>query len=120
MFNPKPTNPLRHRHKKHQRPQHFGDIIWRFSENPAEILDEGTTVTYEQGEENVEFNRPTEAPFTKAETVVWDWQDVTMSLAVFSCILFFLVIALYSLHQARQWKKLKENFDAGKILYFPY
>lgn len=58
----------------------------------------------------------TEVPFSGAEELVWDWQPVALTLAVFACILFFLVIALYSLHQAKQWRRLKENFDAGEFL----
>ncbi|XP_076273929.1 tumor necrosis factor receptor superfamily member wengen isoform X2 [Rhynchophorus ferrugineus] len=47
-----------------------------------------------------------------AETLVWDWQAIALTSAVFACILFFLVVTLYSLHQARQWRRLKENFEA--------
>ncbi|KAF5282036.1 hypothetical protein FQA39_LY00560 [Lamprigera yunnana] len=54
----------------------------------------------------------TEVPFSNAEKLVWDWQAIALTLAVFACILFFLVIALYSLHQAKQWRRLKENFEA--------
>ncbi|XP_076273928.1 tumor necrosis factor receptor superfamily member wengen isoform X1 [Rhynchophorus ferrugineus] len=53
-----------------------------------------------------------EAPFSSAETLVWDWQAIALTSAVFACILFFLVVTLYSLHQARQWRRLKENFEA--------
>lgn len=60
----------------------------------------------------------TQMPFSSAETLVWDWQAIALTLAVFACILFFLVIALYSLHQARQWRRLKENFESGKFLSF--
>lgn len=58
----------------------------------------------------------TEVPFSGTEELVWDWQAIALTLAVFACILFFLVIALYSLHQAKQWRRLKENFDAGKLM----
>lgn len=51
-------------------------------------------------------------PFSGVETLVWDWQAVALTMAVFSCILFFVVIAVYSFYQARQWRRLKENFDA--------
>ncbi|XP_063904647.1 tumor necrosis factor receptor superfamily member wengen isoform X2 [Zophobas morio] len=54
----------------------------------------------------------TEAPFSSAETLVWDWQAIALSSAVFACFLFFLAITLYSLHQAKQWRRLKDNFDA--------
>ncbi|GJQ65182.1 putative tumor necrosis factor receptor/nerve growth factor receptor [Trypoxylus dichotomus] len=56
-----------------------------------------------------------EVPFSSIEALVWDWQAIALTLAVFSCILFFLIIALYSLHQARQWRRLKENFEAGTV-----
>lgn len=62
----------------------------------------------------VETVTSTEVPFSGAEELVWDWQAIALTLAVFACILFFLVIALYSLHQAKQWRRLKENFDAGE------
>lgn len=112
---------IRHMNKKHHR-QH-DDIIKTFNDNSDGISDGNNEITTDKYNNNnndnegpyMDFRKAaaTEAPFTKAETIVWDWQSITMTLAVFSCILFFLVIALYSLHQARQWKKLKENFDAG-------
>lgn len=111
LFSQKPLGHVRHKNKKHHR-QHGGDVHWTFNEDVLKNNDHLTN-TYD-GDYASDFKRPTEAPFTKTETLVWDWQGITMTLAVFSCILFFLVIALYSLHQARQWKKLKENFDAGK------
>lgn len=52
--------------------------------------------------------------FSNAEKIVWDWQAIALTSAVFACILFFLVMTLYSLHQARQWRRLKENFEAGE------
>ncbi|XP_030767773.1 tumor necrosis factor receptor superfamily member wengen [Sitophilus oryzae] len=53
-----------------------------------------------------------EAPFSSTETLVWDWQAIALTSAVFAVILFFLVVTMYSLHQARQWRRLKENFEA--------
>lgn len=53
-----------------------------------------------------------DVPFSGVETLVWDWQAVALTMAVFSCILFFVVIAVYSFYQARQWRRLKENFEA--------
>lgn len=53
-------------------------------------------------------------PFSNVETLVWDWQAIVLAMAVCACILFFLVAAAYSVHHARQWKRLKENFEAGK------
>lgn len=58
-----------------------------------------------------------EAPFSSAETLVWDWQAIALTSGIFACVLFFFVITLYSLHQARQWRRLKENFEAGKYFF---
>ncbi|XP_019874209.1 tumor necrosis factor receptor superfamily member wengen isoform X2 [Aethina tumida] len=53
-----------------------------------------------------------DATFSTAETLVWDWQAISLTLGVFACILFFVVITIYSLYQARQWKRLKESYEA--------
>ncbi|XP_050297836.1 tumor necrosis factor receptor superfamily member wengen [Anthonomus grandis grandis] len=90
----------KHRHEKHRRKEE--EIIWRFGDEvqgktlPPAALEVASS----------------EAPFSSAETLVWDWQAIALTSAVFACILFFLVITLYSLHQARQWRRLKENFEA--------
>jgi hypothetical protein len=57
------------------------------------------------------------APFSATEELVWDWQAVALALAVFACLLFFVVACVYTVHHARQWKRLKDNFEdfeAGK------
>lgn len=54
--------------------------------------------------------------FSNAEKLIWDWQAIALTSAVFACILFFLVMTLYSLHQAKQWRRLKENFEAGECI----
>ena len=59
----------------------------------------------------------TPAPFSATEELVWDWQAVALGLAVFACVFFFLVACVYSVHHARQWRRLKDHFDdfeAGK------
>jgi hypothetical protein len=56
------------------------------------------------------------APFSAAEEFIWDWQAVVLALAVFACLLFFVVACVYSVHHARQWRRLKdhlEDFEAG-------
>lgn len=50
-------------------------------------------------------------PFTTAEKFVWDWQAVALTSAVAACLLFFAVVAVYSVLHARQWKRLKNNLD---------
>lgn len=112
-------NPHRHKHQQHhhqnqkttlpQQPQREdgGDIVWRFDDevrgSSRDRADEPKVAASEVS---------SDAPFSRTETLVWDWQAIALTCAVFSCILFFLVIAFYSLHQARQWRRLKDNFEA--------
>lgn len=51
-------------------------------------------------------------PFTATERFVWDWQAVALTSAVAACLLFFAVVAGYSILHARQWRRLKTNFDS--------
>jgi hypothetical protein len=51
------------------------------------------------------------APFSATEELVWDWQAVALALAVFACLLFFIVACAYSVHHARQWRRLKDHFE---------
>ncbi|CAH2005498.1 unnamed protein product [Acanthoscelides obtectus] len=122
----------RHRHqgrrKEHEAVQgavNGEDIVWRYGDDIQKKIDQAPSM----GSEGVPLKplamevSSSEAPFSGAETLVWDWQAVALTTAVFACILFFLAVTLYSLHQARQWRRLKENFEAGTFLtYFiqPY
>ncbi|KAF5282208.1 hypothetical protein FQR65_LT02905 [Abscondita terminalis] len=110
FLQPQSENRHRHEHHRHHREGKEQKMHWNNRENvhnkqsenrsdsAVEVI--GTAIT------------STEVPFSSAETLVWDWQAIALTLAVFACILFFLVIALYSLHQAKQWRRLKENFEA--------
>ncbi|KAL3265373.1 hypothetical protein HHI36_009580 [Cryptolaemus montrouzieri] len=117
FITPDPTvsqNPHRHsKHKKNRHKNRDDQIIWKYADDVGK-----SDKTLEEQPEEVEKVAPlissTEAPFSSAETLVWDWQAIALSTAVFTCILFFLVITLYSLHQAKQWRRLKENFEAGE------
>lgn len=51
------------------------------------------------------------APFSATEELVWDWQAIALALAVFACLLFFVVACVYTVHHARQWRRLKDNFE---------
>jgi hypothetical protein len=51
------------------------------------------------------------APFSATEELIWDWQAVALALAVFACLLFFIVACAYSVHHARQWRRLKDHFE---------
>ncbi|XP_018331230.1 tumor necrosis factor receptor superfamily member wengen isoform X2 [Agrilus planipennis] len=108
---PEQTHHNRHNHHRHHHEQR---ILWNFDDDDRA----GKTVDTKNKriDEKVSFETDvvtsTEMAFSSAETLVWDWQAIALTLAIFSCILFFLVIALYSLHQAKQWRRLKENFEA--------
>uniref|UniRef100_A0AAR5QGJ8 TNFR-Cys domain-containing protein n=2 Tax=Dendroctonus ponderosae TaxID=77166 RepID=A0AAR5QGJ8_DENPD len=98
-------NPHRHHHDRHRHEKHRnkeGELVWRYGENVRGDAPSPAALEVASSE----------APFSSAETLVWDWQAIALTSAVFACILFFLVITLYSLHQARQWRLLKENFEA--------
>jgi hypothetical protein len=48
------------------------------------------------------------------ELLLWDWQLVTLILAIIACLLFFIVTAIISINYVRQWRKIKKQFDTGK------
>ncbi|CAH1235730.1 unnamed protein product [Diabrotica balteata] len=108
-------NPHRHKHKQHPQHHHVKtpkedeDIEWRYGDDIRNVRP--STVQEEPKAAASEISR-SDAPFSSTEALVWDWQAIALTVAVFSCILFFLVITLYSLHQAKQWRRLKENFES--------
>lgn len=53
-------------------------------------------------------------PFSAAETLVWDWQAIALSSAVAACLLFFTVVAVFTLLQARQLRRMKTYRGSGK------
>ncbi|CAG9761978.1 unnamed protein product [Ceutorhynchus assimilis] len=100
--NPHRHHHERHRHEKHRSRQGEDEIVWRYGDDVKSDAPSPSALEVASSE----------APFSGAETLFWDWQAVALTSAVFACILFFLVITLYSLHQAKQWRRLKENFEA--------
>jgi len=48
----------------------------------------------------------------------WDWQTGALVLAVCACIVFFLVAGCSALVYARQWRRMKRNFEPGKFYKF--
>lgn len=118
-------NPHRHNHQKHHRRKEHnkndrnsgGDASGRNSGETGVVSDGAVDEDVGIGSGTANGVTNSEVPFSSIEALVWDWQAIALTLAVFSCILFFLIIALYSLHQARQWRRLKENFEAGKFYY---
>jgi hypothetical protein len=49
------------------------------------------------------------------EEAIWDWQLVSLILAVAACLMFFLGTAFISINYIRQWRKIKKQFDTGEI-----
>lgn len=97
----------RKQHRRHNRKHHHHN----YGEHRS--WDSVTeTATLHGASELYQEVTSTEAPFASTEALVWDWQAIALTLAVFACLLFFLVAGLYSIHQARQWKRLKDNFEA--------
>ncbi|KAL7030040.1 hypothetical protein ACKWTF_006492 [Chironomus riparius] len=45
------------------------------------------------------------------ELLLWDWQLITLILAIIACLLFFIVTAIISINYVRQWRKIKKQFD---------
>jgi hypothetical protein len=80
-----PTN--HHRHKHLQRPEQ------RHRKTALKHTDAGDNRVEDAADLEI---TSTEAPFSSAETLVWDWQAIALSSAVFACFLFFLAITLYS------------------------
>jgi wengen len=52
---------------------------------------------------------------SQVEKFAWDWQMITLVLAIFTCIMFFVGTALVSINYIRQWRKIKKQFDDGKF-----
>ncbi|KAK6620453.1 hypothetical protein RUM44_006854 [Polyplax serrata] len=50
--------------------------------------------------------------FSTTEKFILDWQTVILGIAVSSCVVFFLVAAIYSVQHAKHWKKLINYFDS--------
>jgi hypothetical protein len=49
------------------------------------------------------------------ELLLWDWQLITLILAIIACLLFFTVTAIISINYVRQWRKIKKEFDTGEL-----
>lgn len=48
------------------------------------------------------------------DELIWDWQMVSLALAVVACLLFFFGTAFISINYIRQWRKIKKQFDNGE------
>lgn len=56
-----------------------------------------------------------EASTLTEDELVWDWQMVSLVLAVAACLLFFIGTAVIAINYIRQWRKIKKQFDNGKL-----
>lgn len=52
--------------------------------------------------------------FDATERFVLDWQTAILGVAVASCLIFFLVAAIYTVQHAKHWRKLRHYFNAGE------
>lgn len=59
------------------------------------------------------FSAQTSTP--SDDELIWDWQMISLVLAVFACLLFFVGTALVSINYIRQWRKIKKQFDNGEL-----
>ena len=57
-----------------------------------------------------------EASTLSEDELIWDWQMVSLILAVTACLTFFIGTALISINYIRQWRKIKKQFDNGKFI----
>ncbi|XP_074000003.1 uncharacterized protein [Rhodnius prolixus] len=92
----------------------------RHIKDPQEVIKEemGRKIIYEKAKFSVvpivKDGAPEEIgslPFTAAERLVWDWQAVAIVSAIAACLLFFLVIGIFVLFNARHWKKEKFQYN---------
>ncbi|XP_076233998.1 tumor necrosis factor receptor superfamily member wengen [Calliopsis andreniformis] len=97
-------------------------VLWRFPDlEQQQIRQESKdfvervgklerSIELKRKDESVSEPRPRET-FTAEERILWDWQTGALILAVCACILFFLVAGCSALVYARQWRRIKKNFE---------
>lgn len=120
-------------------------MIWRFPEVPTERDDAGqeSIAPFRSGRDrpeqevaideeeivhkNDEFDSreemreqrshsPHERRKARDETEIpWDWQTGALVLAVCACVVFFLVAGCSALIYARQWRRMKRNFEPAGL-----
>ncbi|XP_012149501.1 tumor necrosis factor receptor superfamily member wengen isoform X1 [Megachile rotundata] len=96
-------------------------MFWRFSDlDQQQIRQESNDFVGRVGnlERNIELetkdqivNEPRLRETSSEERILWDWQTGALILAVCACILFFLVAGCSALVYARQWRRMKKNFE---------
>ncbi|XP_024941125.1 tumor necrosis factor receptor superfamily member wengen [Cephus cinctus] len=103
-------------------------MVWRFPEIEEQLRVaeetkdlEGLTAE-DSGEEfieefaSAENKRVHERRRSSGESnIPWDWQTGALVLAVCACIVFFLVAGCSALIYARQWRRMKRNFEPAGL-----
>ncbi|XP_017757946.1 PREDICTED: tumor necrosis factor receptor superfamily member wengen isoform X2 [Eufriesea mexicana] len=99
-------------------------MLWRFPElredeehverKSNDFIDDSERRDIQSRTKDQGSNGPrTRSVATWRERIHWDWQTIALILAVCACILFFLVAGCSALVYARQWRRMKKNFEPG-------
>ncbi|CAK9807481.1 Tumor necrosis factor receptor superfamily member wengen [Anthophora plagiata] len=94
-------------------------MLWRFSDLDQQQIAQESKDFVKNTEEDIHsktkdqvLNKPrTKGASTLKDGILWDWQTGALILAVCACILFFLVAGCSALVYARQWRRMKKNFE---------
>ncbi|KAK1137196.1 hypothetical protein K0M31_001719 [Melipona bicolor] len=97
-------------------------MLWRFPDLDQQQIRQESKDFVDNSERDIqsktknqllnEPSYPRSAAISK-ERILWDWQTIALILAVCACILFFLVAGCSALVYARQWRRMKKNFEPG-------
>ncbi|KZC09376.1 hypothetical protein WN55_11119 [Dufourea novaeangliae] len=101
-------------------------MLWRFPdleqqqirEQSKDFIDrvENLEKNIEQKTKDQRAGQPQPRKTSASEDrILWDWQTGALILAVCACILFFLVAGCSALVYVRQWRRMKKNFEPGKL-----
>jgi hypothetical protein len=101
-------------------PSTVSEIIGQVKD-PQEVIKEefGKNVILERSKISVlpfvnENEDVVSVPFSTAERFVSDWQVVAFVSAIVSCLLFFVVAIIYTILNARQWRRVKIRYEVGE------
>ncbi|CAK9814536.1 Tumor necrosis factor receptor superfamily member wengen [Anthophora quadrimaculata] len=94
-------------------------MLWRFSDLDQQQITQESKEFVKNTEQDIHsktkdqvLNEPrSKGASTLEDGILWDWQTGALILAVCACILFFLVAGCSALVYARQWRRMKKNFE---------
>ncbi|XP_014486449.1 PREDICTED: uncharacterized protein LOC106750545 isoform X2 [Dinoponera quadriceps] len=105
---PEPTD-----ERREQLHEEAGDLVGLNHEDSG-LLDDEQPISASQ--ESKEAHDPRERrKSTNLDNLPWDWQTGALVLAVCACIVFFLVAGCSALVYARQWRRMKRNFEPAGL-----